>query len=104
MLTLAPAIVTTLVGVVLPLAVDLVTKSAAKRWQKETVLAVLAAVTSVLVTATIGDGSAIVTVETVVQGVLAYVTGFVSFRTVTPVRSVADQIQDATSSFGVGRG
>jgi len=91
--------VSILVGTVLPLAVGLLTKLRASSGVKAVLLALLTALAGLITTATLADGSAVISWELALNAGLAWVTGVATHYGLWKATGVAYHL---APSIGVG--
>lgn len=78
-ITLSAFIVTLLVGYVIPLATALLTKVSASAGVKQFVTALLAAINGFVVTATMQDGTAVFSKQSLLFAILSFITANVGY-------------------------
>ena len=97
------AAVSLLVGSILPILVGLITKFGAPSSLKAVILLFIAAAQGMIVNATMIDGSAVLSWNTVVVAGLGWITAIASYYGfLTPV-GVSPKVNESTANFGLGK-
>lgn len=78
-ISLAPIVVTMLSGLVIPIIVGFVTKSAAGPQVKQVATILLAGIAALLTSSTLADGSAVFSLETLLLAVMAWLIAIASY-------------------------
>lgn len=86
--------VSALLGVIIPLLIDFVTKSSTKSSTKALLLAALAAVSGLVTQAIINDGTAVISAQALLLAVSTWVTGAVAHGYLWKPTGVSDTVQN----------
>ena len=76
---MTPLVVTMLVGLIIPIVVGIITKSAARPQVKQVVTIVLAGITALITSSTLADGSAVFSIETLLLAGFTWLVSIASY-------------------------
>ena len=98
-IAVSATIVTLISGILIPVAVSIVTKADAPDWLKQALTALLAGAASVLSASLTDTGAAIVSSETVTAALLTWLTAVAAYHGVYKSHNLNDV---AVPEFGIG--
>lgn len=102
-ITINAALVSVLVGSLLPLLVGLVTKIELHSGIKAAILLLFSVVQGVIVTAIQTDGSAIISTEALLTAAITWISGVASYNGLLKPAEVSTKLNEKTANFGLGR-
>ena len=102
-LTIDPFAVSVLIGTVMPILVGLVTKLNSSRALKSITLLFLSAAQGAIVNATMADGAAVLSLDTVLVAGLGWVTAVASYYGLLSPTGVSTKVNDKTANLGIGK-